>query len=145
MCHGASLGTDAPSKQQPRDFFCPPQALKSFASAPGRESLDIITSNYFHILNFAPISLNKKCSNICMKSLTRQEGVHVCWSQYLSRVIKEISKKDRPIFVPLKTPVSQVLQKYCLLTKRRSHFLPLKTSVNHRYYRDRPILRNGVI
>ena len=80
-----------------------------------------------------------------MKSLARQEVVHVCWPQYLSRVIKEIPKKDRPIFVPLKTPVSQVLQRYGLLTKRRSHSLPLKTSVNHRYYRDRPILRNGVI
>ena len=32
-----------------------------------------------------------------MKSLARQEVVHVCWPQYLSWVIKEIPKKDRPI------------------------------------------------
>ena len=44
----------------------------------------------------------KTAWNSDSKSMARQEESHVCWSQYLFGVLKEILQKDLAIFSPWK-------------------------------------------
>ena len=43
LYHSVSLGTEPPSKPQPKNFFCPPQVLKNVTGLPpGRQKALII-------------------------------------------------------------------------------------------------------
>ena len=68
--------------------------------------LDIITANLLSYHHFCSIIINRtvfqyiyeNCLKQGSESLDIQEGVQVCWSQYLFWVFKGIPKKDLPIF-----------------------------------------------
>ena len=101
---------------------------------------------YFHILNFIQLSSTELCSNIyenCLKQglqkLGQIWGVQVCWSQRLFWVFKEILQEDLPIFSPWK---HQHFRYYIGTTYPQKDLptFPLKIPVNHRYYRDCPIV-----
>ena len=111
--------------------------------------LDIITEVFIHnlkfaplLLTFAPLLLTLECLNIytygnCLKQgllkldqTERSSGLLVSVSLLGSQ--RNSTKKTFPF-----SPTSIIVTALVRFTKRHSHFLPLKTKVNHRYILQR--------
>ena len=145
-----SLANDNPVisfvSQVLRNLTSPPRKTKTMIIPRRLIGYNYIKSTFlFSYPKFCPIinrtifqHIYENCLKPGAQSLARQEGNPLCWSRYLFLGAQRNSTKRSSYFLPL-TPVSYVLHRCYLLTKRPSHFLPMKTPVNHSYYRDCPI------